>query len=91
MFSKDWVSVKFGRDVASLIHFHGWKLLMDVVNSHYTSNLDISSPAHAVVVNGTLFNWRRMELRVHVYIFRKQNAKKCANLPKNYISIRELY
>lgn len=93
MRSRDWVSVKFGRDVASLIHFHGWKMLMDELNRHYVSNLDISSPAHVVVVNGTLFNWRRIEelVRVYCYIFRGQTAEKCANLPKNYISIKELY
>jgi len=91
MISEDWVSVKFGRDVASLIHFHAWRRLMDIVNSDYCLNMSLPTEIMGLCVQQVEFNWRNND--DHRFVFKGQTGSVIvvANLPKNYFQIKELY
>ena len=92
--SRDWVSVKFGKDIASLIHFHVWKSLMDIVNHEYCWNVNMISGGtnELLLFKRTEFNWRYMEHQPRYrFIYRDKTNEKVAKLPKNYFTIKELY
>lgn len=92
MLSEDWVSVKFGKDIASLIHLHVWRLLMNVVIHEYCSDLSLPKDDCGLCVKQTEFNWRA-DSSDGQHIFRGPLGAviAVAKLPKNYFSIEELY
>lgn len=86
--TKDWVSVKFGRDVAGIIYFYVWKSLMNAVNTHYRDICRFHG--HRVTIDSLTYQWR-IFCDPCEFIFRATDTNKVAKLPKNYYSIKELY
>jgi hypothetical protein len=83
--AKDPVAVKFGKDIAGLIHLHVWKLMMNDMNSDYVKN--VTSRLSSVIINSNTYNWRTSQMfRLNVYstVHRTDNGEPVAKLPKNY-------
>ena len=90
--AKDPVSVKFGRDVAGLIHFNVWRIWINSVNAVYRENI---RERREVTCKHVIFNWRNLQrdtayLYSYIYNVRDDQHSE-VKLSKNYFVIKELY
>lgn len=95
VFVKDFVTVKFGKDVAGLIHFFVWKINMNVVNVDYKRHSDCTNfekTNYFYFKDLSMCN-RRLgcdeSTYKNIFSFTKQTfGMPVAILPKNYFTIK---
>lgn len=90
----DGVSVKFGRDIASIVHLWVWKLGMKRVNTVFMDKVKWDyRHRDYFFFNGVAIANRVLLApggRCFIYSFLKCVGRVC-ELPKNYFRIKELY
>jgi hypothetical protein len=90
------LTVKFGKDIASLIWNMIWQHAMKLVCHEYHSffrfqhEILIAGSPYYITVNGrsqsTMFGYEN-----HKWVYNIKTRLKVADIPKNYWSIKELY
>jgi hypothetical protein len=88
--TKDPIVVKFGKDVAAIIHLWVWKLCIKSVNVDYHSHVE---PHLAFITSdGVMLNWRCfVPQQPYTFVYQFRTLSQVAKLPKNYFQIKELY
>lgn len=94
------LTIRFGKDIASLIHLRVWRLNMKDVISDYHDHIRECRYEQSITWllregYGFLFNFRTKEETTGlIYNVRRYNRKdswRVAELPKHYWSIKEFY
>ena len=92
------LTIRFGKDIASLLHLRVWQSKMKDVVSDYRDHIRVDRYEKITWLlkegYGFLFNFRIKEHTTGlIYTVRMYNCKDscCAELPKHYWSIKELY
>ena len=90
----DWVSVKFGKDVSSIIHLRVWKLNMASVNTVFLTGVSWDDRYTGYIFFNDIAVANRYLLAADIrygYIYSFITRGRVVELPKNYFTIKELY
>jgi hypothetical protein len=87
---KDPIIVKFGKDVANMIHMFVWRIYMtDVITDYHSTVSEING---SVIVNDIKYiNWRSSNLCSRGIYRLEAPYVRIGDLPENYFQIKELY
>lgn len=90
------LTIRFGKDIAGLIHWWAWRSKMQDVNLTYKSSVEVDENDRIVMLlfkTRFLMNFRCLHTPCNgsLYIYNYKHSCHIAKLPNHYWTIKELY